>query len=88
MSCGWAQLEGGGGGGGGRVGRVPEGTQPHARRLAVGHFVVARRAEAAHSETRELWTSIQEHRHGWGVLGTGDPAAESEGASEEISEVL
>lgn len=84
VSRGGAQLEGSGGGGG--VGRVPEGIQPNARRLAVGHLVVARRAEAAHSQPGELRASVQEHRHGWGVLVTSDPA-ETRVRAKEISEV-
>ena len=74
-----AQLEGGGGGGGG-VGRVPERSQPYARRLAVGHLVVARRAEAAHSQSWELRASVQEHRHGWFFFDTSDLADVIEGA--------
>lgn len=64
------------------MGCVPEGIQPHACRLTVGHLVVARRAEAAHSQPRELRASVQEHRHGWDVLGTGDPAEVREGIGE------
>lgn len=87
VSSGGAQLEGGGCGGCsgcGGVGRVPEGIQPHARRLAVGHLMMARCAEAAHSQPGELRASVQEHRHGWGVLGTGDTAEMREGAGEDL----
>ena len=66
--------------GGGGVGRVPERSQPYARRLAVGHLVVARRAEAAHSQSWELRASVQEHRHGWFFFDTSDLADVIEGA--------